>query len=81
MKSIQTILVMCLLKGVLQATPVTADGPTSISGYVTDDSTEDPIDDVELAFENLRTEETVYAQTNQYGYYYLALNSFTQGMM
>lgn len=81
MKGIYPAIVICILVGMLIPVPVKADGLTSISGIVTDETTTYPVNGVELAFENLRTEETIYAQTNQYGYYYLSLSSFTEGWL
>jgi hypothetical protein len=79
MKILYVAIAISMLVGVLMPTPVTAVGVTNISGIVTDDSTGYPIEDAELSFKNMRTLETVYAQTDEYGYYYKSLASFAQG--
>ncbi|MEM4730121.1 MAG: hypothetical protein QXH42_10245 [Thermoplasmata archaeon] len=59
--------------------PMSADPINCIYGFVTAEDTGQPITDLEILFTNERTSETIAAETNEMGYYYISLDDFQQG--
>ncbi len=57
-----------------------ADRPsTCVWGYVTTEDTGEPMPYIEILFTLERTSETIAAETDQGGYYYISLKNFIQG--
>jgi hypothetical protein len=71
---------ICLMMGTLLSYPARADGMTSIQGYVKDGDTHEVLSDVEIAFTNMVTLETVYIETEQTGYYEITYVDFLEGV-
>ena len=58
--------------------PVAGDPSNCIYGYVTASDTGDPIADLELQVQNLRTSECIYVTTGENGYYLAHLDDFSE---
>ena len=79
MKHLYGVWAIVMFVGTVFMCPVKADGVQYIDGTVTDADTSEALEDIEVAMTNVRTLETIYDLTDEEGYFYKALTSFTQG--